>query len=44
MVLGQGNNVYIFPGVAKALIEFNITKCNWTMFYIAARSLASCLI
>lgn len=36
----QGNNAYVFPGLALGLIAAGATRCPERLFYIAARRLA----
>ncbi|NQV19717.1 MAG: NAD-dependent malic enzyme [Armatimonadetes bacterium] len=38
---GQGNNMYIFPGVGLGAIVCQATKITDSMFYIAAKTLAN---
>lgn len=40
---GQGNNSFIFPGLAKGVLTFGATRINDHMFYVAAKTLAQCV-
>jgi malate dehydrogenase (oxaloacetate-decarboxylating)(NADP+) len=40
---GQGNNTYIFPGVALAIVYTNAKRVTDDMMMIAAKTLADCL-
>ena len=40
---GQGNNAYIFPGVALGVILFQIRHIDDDMFLLAAKKVASCV-
>lgn len=40
---GQGNNAYIFPGVALGVILFQVRHIDNDMFLIAAKSVAACV-
>ncbi|VDD95671.1 unnamed protein product [Enterobius vermicularis] len=40
---GQGNNAYIFPGVALGVILFQIRHIDSAMFLIASKKVASCV-
>jgi malate dehydrogenase (oxaloacetate-decarboxylating)(NADP+) len=39
-ITGQGNNMYIFPGVGLGAVVCQATKITDSMFYIAAKTLA----
>ncbi|VDM50765.1 unnamed protein product [Toxocara canis] len=40
---GQGNNAYIFPGIALGTILFQIRHINNDLFLLAAKTVASCV-
>ncbi|CAK5085312.1 unnamed protein product [Meloidogyne enterolobii] len=40
---GQGNNAYIFPGIALAAILFKLSTINNNLFLLAANTVAECV-
>lgn len=40
---GQGNNAYIFPGVALGVVLFQVRHIDNNMFLLAAKKVASCV-